>query len=106
MSLINLLRKSMARNGKLIIVHREPSINTLPLPNEVLEKWFNEGVNRAGGLIKQLTSEKNNNVEVNHEVEIIKFVINKLNWFSLLYNRAFYPLTLTYQAQVKLKNFS
>jgi hypothetical protein len=100
MSYINMLRKSLATNGKLVIVHREPNINTLPLPIEVISNWYNANAHSAR-LIEQLHRERKKNVELLWEVETIKFNIQKLNWFNLLIHRTFYPLTLNNQKQVE-----
>ncbi|CAF3334600.1 unnamed protein product [Rotaria sp. Silwood1] len=99
MSYINTLRKSLATNGKLIIIHREPNINTLPLPIEVITSWYNADTHSAR-LIEQLHRERKKNIELLWEVETIKFSIQKLNWFNLLIHRTFYPLTLNSQKQI------
>ncbi len=91
MSYINMLRKSLATNGKLVIVHREPNINTLPLPIEVITNWYSANSHSAR-LIEQLHRERKKNTELLWEVETIKFNIQKLNWFNLLIHRTFYPL--------------
>jgi hypothetical protein len=101
-SYINMLRKSLATNGKLVIVHREPNINTLPLPLEVITNWYSANSHSAR-LIEQLHRERKKNLEILWEVETIKFNIQKLNWFNLLIHRSFYPLTLNSQKQVKKK---
>lgn len=99
MAFINMLRKSLAGNGKLVIIHREPNINTLPLPVEVINSWYNANTHSAR-LIEQLHRERKKNLEVLWEVETIKFGIQKLNWFNLLIHRTFYPLMLNSQRQV------
>ncbi|CAF1059732.1 unnamed protein product [Rotaria sordida] len=98
-SYINILRKSLATNGKLIIIHREPNINTLPLPIEVITNWYNADTHSAR-LIEQLHRERKKNLELVWEVETIKFSIQKLNWFNLLIHRTFYPSTLSSQKQI------
>lgn len=95
-----MLRKSLITNGKLVIIHREPNINTLPLPVEVITNWYNANTHSAR-LIEQLHRDRKKNLEVAWEVETIKFNIQKLNWFNSLIHRTFYPLTLTSQKQVK-----
>jgi len=97
---INLLHKSLTKDGRLIIIYREPTMNTLPLPNEVLAKWYNVHAN-SRRLIEQIYRQQRSNIEIYQKIEIIKFNMNKLNWFSLIYNRMFYPLTLINQQQVK-----
>ncbi|CAF0877092.1 unnamed protein product [Adineta steineri] len=99
MSCINMLRKSLVPHGRLIIIHREPNINTLPLPVEVITNWHNS-VGHSSRLIEQLHSERRPELEYLWEVETIKFNIQKLNWFNLLIHRAFYPLNLTDQKQI------
>jgi hypothetical protein len=95
-----MLHKSLTKNGKLVIVHREPNINTLPLPMEVISNWFNANAH-SSRLIEQLHRERRTtNLELLWEVETIKFNIQKLNWFNLLIHRTFYPLTLNSQKQV------
>jgi hypothetical protein len=95
-----MLRKSLAVNGKLVIIHREPNINTLPLPTEVITNWYSSN-SHCARLIEQLHRERKKNTELLWEVETVKFNIQKLNWFNLLIHRAFYPLTLNSQKQVK-----
>jgi len=95
-----MLRKSLATNGKLVIVHREPNINTLPLPIEVITNWYSANSHSAR-LIEQLHRERKKNLEILWEVETIKFTIQKLTWFNLLIHRTFYPLTLNSPKQVK-----
>ncbi|CAF3663704.1 unnamed protein product [Rotaria socialis] len=99
MSYINILRKSLAKDGKLIITHREPNINTLPLPVEVISSWYNADTHSAR-LIEQLHRERKRGLELLWEVETIKFSLQKLNWFNLLIHRTFYPLTLNNQKQI------
>jgi hypothetical protein len=103
MSFINTLRKSLTPNGKLVIVHREPNINTLPLPVEVITNWYNASAHSAR-LIEQLHRDRKANLELVWEVETVKFNINKLNWFNLLIHRTFYPLILSSQKQVEINN--
>lgn len=100
MSYIHMLRTSLATNGKLVIVHREPNINTLPLPIEVITNWYSANSHSAR-LIEQLHRERKQNLELLWEVETVKFNIQKLNWYNLLIHRTFYPLTLNSQKQVK-----
>ncbi len=100
MSYINMLRKSLNINGKLVIIHREPNINTLPLPMEVITNWYSSNTHSAR-LIEQLHRERKKNMELLWEVETVKFTIQKLNWFNLLIHRSFYPLTLNSQKQVQ-----
>jgi len=95
-----MLRTSLVKNGKLIIVHREPNINTLPLPVEVITNWHNASAH-SSRLIEQLHGERRPNIEFLWEVETLKFNIQKLTWFNLLIHRKFYPLTLTSQKQVE-----
>jgi hypothetical protein len=98
-----MLNKSLTPNGKLVIIHREPNINTLPLPIEVITNWYKANAHSAR-LIEQLHRDRKNNLELLWEVETIKFTTQKLNWFNLLIHRTFYPLTLNSQKQV-CKNF-
>lgn len=84
-------------------MYREPNRNTLTLPNGILPKWYHANINNAR-LIEQIYREKRMNVEICQKNEIIKFFVNKLYWFSLLYNRMFYPLNLINQKEVKRKN--
>lgn len=102
---IQLLHRSLAKNGRLIIVYREPSENTLPIPQLVLIKWFYAFENSTQ-FLKAIHREKNRQLEIFEKIETIKFTINKLAWFSLLYHRMFYPLTLIQQKQVEENNFS
>ena len=99
MSFINMLKKSLTSNGKLVLIHREPNINTLPLPVEVITNWYNAN-SHCARLIEQLHRERKKNLELLWEVETIKFNIHKLNWFNLLIHRTFYPLILSSQKQV------
>jgi hypothetical protein len=94
-----MLRKSLAANGKLVIVHREPNINTLPLPTEVIANWYNANSHSAR-LIEQLHRERKKNLELVWELETVKFNTQKLTWFNLLIHRTFYPLTLNSPKQV------
>jgi hypothetical protein len=96
---INLLRKSLLPNGRLIIIYREPIMNTLPLPIEIMSKWSDAHVNDTR-FIQQIYCDQNRNIDIRQKIETIKFVMNKFNWFSLLYHRMFYPLTLIDQKQV------
>lgn len=96
-----MLRKCLTNNGKLVIIHREPNINTLPLPVEVINSWYNANTHSAR-LIEQLHRERKKNLELLWEVETIKFSVQKLNWFNLLIHRTFYPLTLNSQRQVNI----
>lgn len=99
-SFIHLLRKSLASQGKLVIIHREPNINTLPLPVEVITNWYDADAHSAR-LIEQLHRERKKDLELVWEMETIKFSLQKLIWFNLLIHRTFYPLTLTSQKQVR-----
>lgn len=99
---INMLRQSLNNHGKLLIIHREPNISTLPLPIEVISNWYDADAHSAR-LIEQLHRERTKDVELVWEVETIKFNIQKLIWFNLLIHRTFYPLTLTSQKQVFMK---
>ncbi len=94
---INLLRKSLLPNGRLIIIYREPTMNTLPLPKEVMKQWFHVHMNHTR-CIQQIYYE---HIEIHQKIETIKFLMNKFHWFNLLYHRMFYPLTLIHQKQVK-----
>ncbi|UJR25940.1 hypothetical protein I4U23_007288 [Adineta vaga] len=96
---INLLRRSLISTGRLVIIHREPNINTLPLPVEVIETWYNTN-EHSSRIIEQLHGEKRPNLEFLWEVETIKFTIQKLNWFNELIHRTFYPLQLCNQKQI------
>lgn len=96
---INTLRKSLNNQGRLLIVHREPNISTLPLPIEVITNWYEADAHSAR-LIEQLHRERTKDLDLVWEVETIKFTIQKLVWFNLLIHRTFYPLTLTSQKQV------
>ena len=97
-----MLRKLLTPNGKLVIIHREPNINTLPLPIQVITSWYDASAHSAR-LIEQLHRQPNKNLELLWEVETVKFNIHKLTWFNLLIHRTFYPLTLNSQKQVKNK---
>ncbi len=99
---INLLHQSLTNDGRLLIISREPNTNTLPLPIEVVTEWMNVYGNSAR-CIEQIYCEKRIHIEIDRKIEIIKFLMNKFTWFSLLYNRMFYPLTLIHQTQVKEK---
>lgn len=99
LSYIHMLRRALAKNGKLIIVHREPNINTLPLPMEVITNWYSANAHSAR-LIEQLHRDRKKGLEILWEVETVKFTIQKLVWYNLLIHRSFYPLTLNNQKQV------
>ncbi|CAF1564801.1 unnamed protein product [Adineta ricciae] len=96
---INLLRKALIPTGRLVIVHREPNINTLPLPVEVIETWYNTD-EHSSRIIEQLHGEKRPNLEFLWEVETIKFTMQKLSWYNELMHRTFYPLPLCNQKQI------
>ena len=80
-------------------------MNTLPLPSEVLTKWFTVNA-KSERFIAQIYCEKRNNVEICRSEETIKFTMHKLMWFSLLHNQLFYPLPLIDQKQVNSKTNS
>jgi hypothetical protein len=98
-SFIQFIRQSLSNNGQLLIVHREPNINTLPLPIEIINKWYDADEHSAR-LIEQLHRERTNNFELIWEVETVKFVLAKLIWYNLIFHQKFYPLTLSSQQQV------
>lgn len=97
---VNRLRDRLTNDGKILIIHREPNINTLPLPIEVIGNWY-EADSHSARLIEQLHRDRKKNLELLWEVETIRFSIQKLIWFNLLIHRMFYPLTLSSQKQVR-----
>jgi len=96
---IHILRRSLNQNGRLIIVYRDPYRNTLPLPPSVVKKWFHTNENSAQ-YVKEFYRQRGSRLEISEQIETIKFTIEKLRWFSLLYYRMFYPLSLIQQKQV------
>ena len=96
---INLVRKLLTDNGRLVIIFREPAFNTLPLPIEVERKWFSVHGNHTRS-IKQLHRQQNSDIDICQRIETIKFSLKKFHWFNLLYHRMFYPLTLIDRNQV------
>lgn len=75
-------------------------MNTLPLPNEVLSKWY-YAYRNCTRLIEPIYREKRIHIDIFQKHEIIKFFLNKLYWFSLLYHQMFYPMTSINQKLVK-----
>ena len=94
------LRQLLTNQGKIVIVHREPNINTLPLPIDVITNWY-ESDGHSARLIEQLHRDRKKDLELVWEVETVKFTIPKLVWFNLLIHRTFYPLTLLSSRQVR-----
>ncbi|CAF0743898.1 unnamed protein product [Didymodactylos carnosus] len=92
------IRQSLKPNGRLLIIHRDLAINTLPLPNEVLTTWLNNTNFHATKLIEDL--QRNKGMSLLWEIETIRFLSHKIKWFTLLYNRSFYPLNMSTMKQI------
>lgn len=96
---IRILRRSLNQDGRLIIVYRDPYRNTLPLPQTVMNNWLYMDESSAQW-VKEIYRQGRSQLNIFEQAETIKFTIEKLRWFSLLYYRMFYPLTLIRQKQV------
>ena len=102
---INLVRKLLTNDGRFVIIYREPAFNVLPLPFEVEKKWFHAHGNHTRHL-KELHRHQSSGLDIAQRIETIQFSMKKSRWFSLLYHRMFYPLTLIDRNQVGEKGKS
>ena len=90
---------ALREHGKLIIVDRDATSSTLPLPSDVNGDW-SEASKTLPRLLEQLQRDRRTEIDIVEDMLTIRFLTTKLYWFSLLYHRAFYPLTLMNGKQV------
>lgn len=100
LSFIHLCRRALKDDGQLIIIHRDVNSQTLPLPSEVFPPWSNKSSQLLRKLLEHLQRHQRHSIDFFQEIRSIKFTMRKIHWFSLLYHRTFYPLTLIEQNKV------
>ena len=100
LTLIYRLRRSLTKDGKLIIIHRDVTNNTLPVPSEVIDVWQRKSPHLLLKLIEHLQRYEHQQIDSFQEIRTMKFLMKKSDWFSLLFSRSFYPLNLINEEKV------
>lgn len=103
LSLIHQCRRALTHHGHLIIIHRDVSSQTLPLPSEVLHLWRLKSSNLVGKLLEHLQRDQNHQIDYFQQMKTIKFTMKKTTWFDLIYRRTFFPLNFVEEKKV-IKN--